>query len=188
MRDLVASLGPVPWYVSRGLGVVAYVALTIEVLLGLSASTGVLARAIGRARLVELHRWLSALMLGAVAAHALVLLADGAVAFSIADLVVPFASSYRPLAVGLGVLAAYAVLVVHASFALRKWIGPRAWRKVHYLTFAVFVAATLHGLLAGSDARSLPARILYAAAATLVGAMTLQRIFLRLLPARTQPR
>ncbi len=186
MRELAGSFGPVFWYASRALGLVAYVALTLELLLGLSASTGVLARRIGRGRLIELHRWLSALMLGAVGAHALVLLGDQTVRLSIVELLVPFTTSYRPFAVGLGVLGAYVMLVVHASFALRRWIGPRVWRRVHYLTFPLFAAATLHGLLAGSDARTWALRSVYVIATALVGAMTLHRILLVVLapPAR----
>jgi predicted ferric reductase len=62
-------------------------------------------------------------------------------------------SVYRPLAVGIGVIAAYLAIVVHASFSLRRKIGAAAWRTIHRLTFLLFVLAAGHGLLAGTDAR-----------------------------------
>ena len=48
-------------------------------------------------------------------------------------------------------LAAELMLVVYASFALRKRIGPRNWRRLHWATYAIFAAATVHGLAAGTD-------------------------------------
>ena len=41
--------------------------------------------------------------------------------------------------------------VIYVSFSLRRRIGVRNWRRLHYLTFAVFGAATVHGLAAGTD-------------------------------------
>ena len=66
-------------------------------------------------------------------------------------LLVPGASPYRPLAVGIGVLAAELMVVVYASFSLRKRSGPRNWRRLHWATYAIFAAATVHGLAAGTD-------------------------------------
>jgi sulfoxide reductase heme-binding subunit YedZ len=66
-------------------------------------------------------------------------------------LVVPFASAYRPAAVAFGVLAAELMAVVYWSFSLRRRIGVRNWRRLHWLTYAVFLGATVHGLTAGTD-------------------------------------
>jgi sulfoxide reductase heme-binding subunit YedZ len=64
---------------------------------------------------------------------------------------VPFAGPYRPLWVGFGQLTLGLSLVVLLSFYVRKRIGTRTWRTVHYLSFLAFVGATVHGLMAGSD-------------------------------------
>jgi sulfoxide reductase heme-binding subunit YedZ len=66
-------------------------------------------------------------------------------------LLVPGLSTYRPAAVALGVLAGELMLLVYASFSLRKRIGMKAWRALHRLTYAVFAGGTLHGLAAGTD-------------------------------------
>lgn len=168
--------GPSPWLVSRAAGLTAFVALALDVIVGLAMSTGALDRHLPRARTLELHRWLSTVALGLTAAHALALLADRAVRFDALDVLVPFASSYRAWAVGLGVLAAYAALVVHASFGWRKRLGARTWRRLHHLSFVAFAGALVHGLAAGSDRGAAGVQLLYLASATVVAGLVVVRL------------
>lgn len=163
------------WRASRAAGFAAYAALTLETLLGLFLSTDLASRWIARARTVELHRWLSATAIAMTFAHALLLVGDRYVRFDLLDALVPFAASYRPIAVGIGGLALYAMLLVHVSFDLRPRIGQRAWRAIHYLAFALYLGATAHGLLAGTDAGSPFVRGVYASSAALVLWLTIYR-------------
>lgn len=182
---VLPSLGPAAWLTSRAAGVAAFVALTLDLAFGLAISTGALDRRLPRARTVELHRWLSSSSLALVAAHAAALLFDRFVRFDALDLLVPFLSSYRAAAVGVGVLAAYGAVVVHASFFLRRRLGARAWRRLHGLSFAVFASALVHGLAAGSDAAALAP--LYLGAAALIGGLVIVRLA-RLTRAAAAPR
>lgn len=168
--------GASPWITSRAAGVTAFLALTLDVLFGLFVSTGAADRLIARARSVDVHRWLSVVALTMTGLHALALLADRFVRFDVLDLLVPFASSHRVFAVALGVLAAYGALLVQASFSWRRRIGPKTWRRVHYLSFFVFAAALLHGLLAGSDSSAPGMQALYASSAIAVGLLGVHRI------------
>lgn len=129
----------------------AFVALALDVTFGLFLSTGAADRWISRARSVDVHRWLSSVTLVLVATHALLLMGDGFVRFDVPDALVPFIAPYRPTAVALGVFATYLVIVVQVSLQLRHRIGTRTWRRLHHLTFVVFVLTTAHGVLAGSD-------------------------------------
>lgn len=140
-----------PWLFSRATGLLAYVALGLEVVAGLLVSTRAADRLVPRGHLVDIHGWLSPLALALVLAHGGVLLADGYVRFDIIDVIVPFASDRWPLAVGLGILAAYLMVVVHLSFGLRKRIGTTLWRRLHYLSFATFILVTVHALAVGTD-------------------------------------
>ena len=176
--------GTGPWLVSRALGFAAYAALALDAIVGLLLSTRVGDRVLGRAAAVELHGWLSPLALGLVASHAALLLADGYIRFDALDVLVPFAAPYRPLAVALGVVAAYLALVVHASFALRKRIGVRTWRRLHYLSFVAFVGATVHGLAAGTDTGRPWAIVLYGVPLAIVVAL----VGKRLVPDGSRPR
>jgi predicted ferric reductase len=139
------------WMFSRATGLLAYVALSIDVIVGLLVSTRAADRWWSRGQLIDLHGWLSPITLALVLAHGGVLLADRHVRFDVIDLFVPFASSRWPVAVGVGALAGYLVLVVHLSFGLRKRIGTATWRRLHYLSFVAFVLVTVHAIAAGTD-------------------------------------
>jgi predicted ferric reductase len=170
------AAGPWLWIGSRAAGVAGFVALTLEVGFGLLVSTGAGDGWIARARAVDLHGWLSAIALALIGGHALALAGDGFVRFDVLDAVVPFVAPYRPFAVGLGVIAAWLAIVVHVSFRLRRRLGARAWRRLHYLSFAVFALAVVHGLAAGSDADRTWLRLVYAGALALVTGLTIVRI------------
>ena len=139
------------WMFSRATGLLAYAALGIDVIVGLLVSTRSGDRFVPRGQLVDVHGWLSPLALVLVLAHGGVLLADRYVRFDVIDVLVPFASSRWPVAVGIGVLAGYLLLAVHLSFGLRKRIGPAMWRRLHYLSFGAFVLVTIHAISVGTD-------------------------------------
>jgi predicted ferric reductase len=168
--------GTAPWTTARASGLTALVALTLDMVFGLFVATGVADRLIRRGRSVEVHRWLSSVALALVAAHILVLTVDRFVRFDLLEVLVPFLSSYRRVAVGLGVLAAYGALTVHASFGLRRRLGAKAWRRLHYLSFFVFAAAVAHAALAGSDSARVSIQAIYVSAATAVGLLVLYRV------------
>ncbi|HEU0029952.1 MAG TPA: hypothetical protein VFQ53_04910 [Kofleriaceae bacterium] len=168
--------GTFAWVLSRATGYAAYLALALDVAVGLLVSARAGDRFLARGHAVELHRWLSPLGLALVLGHAVVLLADRYVRFDLLDVAVPFVSSYRPVAVGLGVVAAYLAVVVHASFAFRRQLGTPRWRKLHALSFVAFAGATLHAVLAGSDAWSPWALALVGAPLAIVVVLLVRRI------------
>lgn len=164
------------WLASRAAALTAYLALTLEMALGLFLSTGIADRWIARARSVELHQWLSSATLALIAGHAGALLADRVVPFDLLDVTIPFLAPYRRLAVGLGIATGWLVVAVHASFALRSRLGPRLWRSLHFASFGVYALATAHGVLAGTDSRQGAPRALYLGSGALVGLLLLWRI------------
>jgi DMSO/TMAO reductase YedYZ heme-binding membrane subunit len=76
---------------------------------------------------------------------------DRSVPYSLLEVVVPFIGPYRPLWVGIGQLALGLTIVVLVSFYVRRRIGQKTWRQLHYVSFLAFLAATVHGLMAGTD-------------------------------------
>lgn len=141
---------PTFWLLARASGLTAYALLTASVLAGLVLKSRPL-RTLRPAAVMDTHRFLALLGLGAIGLHGGALLLDRTVHVGPLALLVPGASPYRPLPVGIGVLAAELMLVVYASFALRRRLGPRNWRRLHWTTYAIFAAATVHGLAAGTD-------------------------------------
>jgi hypothetical protein len=69
------------------------------------------------------------------------------------DGVIPFASPYRPLWLGLGTLAFDLLLAIAITSLVRRRLGYRAWRAVHWIAYASWPVAVLHGLGTGSDVK-----------------------------------
>jgi DMSO/TMAO reductase YedYZ heme-binding membrane subunit len=88
-------------------------------------------------------------------------------------------SGYRPLWVGLGQSSLYLTALVTASFYVRRWIGARVWRAIHYLSFALFVLALLHGVFSGTDSSAPWASWMYLGTGVSVFALTVYRIVVR---------
>ena len=164
------------WYASRILGFLAYGALAVSVIYGLLLSTGILDAIAHRAVSFTLHQDLSAIAIGLTALHGSLLALDTYVPQSVLELTVPFAGPYRPLWVGFGQLALYLMLIVYISFYMRRRIGQRGWRLLHYTTFLAFVGATAHGLMSGTDTPADWAFWSYGTASALVGFLIAYRI------------
>jgi len=140
------------WYIARAAGLGAYLVLFINVCLGLGVHTRIVDRVLARWQAVDLHQFTALLALGLLGVHLAALLADHFIGFTLPQLLVPFASPYRPVPTAFGVVALYLLVAITASFWMRQRIGQRAWRTLHYATFGAYVLALLHGLLAGTDA------------------------------------
>jgi len=139
------------WYVARSAGFVTLVSSGVAVVWGLLLSTRLLRDRRLPKWLLDLHRFLGALTVACLALHLGALVADSYVHFGPADLLVPFASSWRPTAVAWGVLAAYLLVVVEVTSLLRRRIPHRWWRAVHLTSFGSFVLSLVHAATAGSD-------------------------------------
>lgn len=164
------------WYAIRLLGILSWAALTGSVIYGLLLSTGILDAIAHRTVSFALHQELSAIGLGLALVHAALLTIDTSMPFGLVDVVVPFASPYRPVWVGLGQLGLYLTLLVVVSFSVRRRIGQKAWRRLHYLTFLIAIATTAHGLMAGTDSGAPFAFPMYGTAMVAMVALTAYRI------------
>ena len=151
------------WYLTRASGLVAYLLLFLSVTLGLTMTGDVLERWLRRHRVYDLHRFLSLITLGVVLFHALIVLGDGYFRFSLPELLLPFASPYRPLYMALGVFGLYLTALIVVSFYVRGVLSYPIWRLAHYATFGAFVLALVHGIGAGTDTQASWAQYLYVA-------------------------
>ncbi|MBV8085197.1 MAG: ferric reductase-like transmembrane domain-containing protein [Chloroflexi bacterium] len=142
---------PLFWELSRTTGMVAYLLLFANVCLGLSVRTNFLSESVPRWRAFDLHRLTALMATALVAAHVFTLLGDHFIGFTLPQLLLPGASSYRQLPVAAGIVGFYTLLIVVGSFYVRRFTGNRFWRKLHYVTFALFFLALVHGIFAGSD-------------------------------------
>lgn len=178
---------PTFWLLARASGLTAYVMLTLSVLAGLVIKSRPFS-SLKPAAVTDLHRILAMLGLGALAGHAVALVLDTTVPVSIAGLFIPGLVSYRPIWTSCGILAAELMVLVYASFSVRKRIGTKNWRRLHWATYGLFGLATLHGIAAGTDSSRPWAFLLYACAVGAVAAATTWRFLVPPTPARGRRR
>ena len=173
---------PIAWYVVRASGLVAFALLTLSVWLGLAMSTRLLGSKRQKA-LLGLHRTLSWTGVSMIGLHAGALLFDPVLHFGLASVLLPFAAPWKTGAVAAGVVAGWLGLALAASFRMRRWIGQKGWRRLHYASFGAFALSLGHALVAGTDLHGVNGPVL----ALLAGAPVLWLSFYRLLVPRTAP-
>jgi methionine sulfoxide reductase heme-binding subunit len=142
------------WYLTRGTGAVALVLLTASVVLGIANVQRLASPRFPRFVVDGTHRTVSLLVLALLVVHIATTLIDGYAPVGIADVVIPFGGAYRPLWLGFGALALDLLLAVTVTSLLRARLGLRAWRAVHWLAYACWPIALIHGLGTGSDVRA----------------------------------
>jgi predicted ferric reductase len=142
------------WYLTRGTGIVALILLTLSVALGIANVRRM--RLPGAPRFVTLgiHRSVSLLAVVFVVVHVLTSVIDGYVPITVADAVVPFSSAYHPFWIGLGAVSFDLLLAVVITSLLRRRVGYRAWRLVHWTAYASWPIALIHSIGTGTDAGS----------------------------------
>ncbi len=155
------TASPAIWYAARASGVAAYVVLSIVVCLGLTLGGKAQSRRWPRFSVEDVHRFGGLLVGSLIGVHILAIAADSFLPFSLTQLLVPFTSTYRPLWTGLGIAAAELLLALAITNHYRKRLPYSFWRKAHYLNFAVWALASVHGLMSGTDRGAAWLAILY---------------------------
>lgn len=156
--DLLAAVAATQpswfWYATRGLGAVALIVLTCTVVLGIVTATRWIGQSTPGFVVADLHRNLSLLGLAIVVAHVITTVLDPFAHISVRDVIIPFGAAYRPVWLGLGVVAFEIMVTVIATSLLRDRIGARTWRLIHWGAYGSWPIAVIHGLGTGSDARA----------------------------------
>lgn len=140
------------WFATRGAGAVSLLMLTGSVVLGLVTVTRFQHAEWPRFFNYEMHRRLSLLSIVFLAIHILAAVFDPFTKLGIAAALVPLASSYRPVPIALGVISLYLFVALIATSLLRRHIGQRTWRVIHWAAYAMWPTAVLHSITSGSDA------------------------------------
>jgi hypothetical protein len=146
--------GTLPWYVARASGLVAWALLAASVVWGLLMTSKLMRGRVKNSWLLDLHRWLGGLALVFTGVHVVAIMGDSYVHFGLASALVPFASHWHPVAVAWGVASLYLLAAVELTSLLKRHLRAAWWRRVHFLSFPLFVSSTVHGLSAGTDGRT----------------------------------
>lgn len=162
------------WIASRSAGVVALLAITASVILGLLMANGLPRRKGATRVMVALHESTALAGLVALAVHGLTLLGDPWMNATLWNISVPFTIGYRPLWTSLGIIGGWLAIALGLSFYARRRIGTKRWRSVHRATVLAWALALAHTLGSGTDAQE-P----WLQATMLAGSVAIVFLFLR---------
>jgi predicted ferric reductase len=176
------------WYVTRAAGIIAYLLLWFSMVLGLAVTSKYLDQLLDRMFTYDFHQFISQLSIAFVLLHIVVLSLDRYLPYTAAQILIPFLSPYRPVWVGIGVIAFYVTLLVTITFYLRSRIGMRAFRAIHVFSLLGYLGATLHGLYAGTDAVLPAMQLVYQGTSLTVLFLTVFWLVLAALRKRTAQR
>jgi sulfoxide reductase heme-binding subunit YedZ len=162
------------WFVSRASGLAVLAAFSAAVVAGVAGRLG----PGGRLRLAagELHRTLALFSVAFLGLHVATAIMDPFVRIGWAAAVLPLASPYRALAIGLGALAVDLGAAVLVTSLVRRRLGYRAWRAVHWLAYLAWPAAFGHAITAGTDLRIWWAALVLWGCAAAVGTAVIARL------------
>ncbi len=139
------------WYFARASGMVAAILLVASLVWGVLMATRALKPVDKPAWMLAMHRWFSGLAVTGVVIHIAALVADNYLHFGAKEILVPMASSWRPGAVTLGVVAMYLLVLVQATSLAMKRLPKRVWRGIHMSSYALTWLVFVHAGLAGTD-------------------------------------
>jgi len=150
----VLAVTPSPlWYADRATGAVAMLLLTASLVLGMGTTVRWKSVVWPKYITSALHQNVSLLIFCFLSVHVATAILDPFAKLGLKDALVPFSSGYRPLWLGFGVVAAELTAALVVTSLLRKRVGYRAWRFLHWFSYLAWPLALLHGLGTGSDVR-----------------------------------
>jgi sulfoxide reductase heme-binding subunit YedZ len=138
------------WITSRAAGFAALILASLAVCVGLLMSTKLLKRR--GPDLVATHEILSLSTIVAIVVHGVALLGDQYLHPSLADISIPFVSSYKSVWTTLGIVSGWGLVLLGLSYYARRRIGAARWRKLHRFTALAWLAGLAHSLGEGTDA------------------------------------
>jgi hypothetical protein len=160
------------WYLTRGTGLVSLVLLTASVVLGVVTTVRWKGEQWPRFVMAALHRNISLLVTVFLAVHIATSVIDSFAAIHWLDAIIPGISAYRALWLGLGALAFDLFVAVAITSLVRRWLGHGVWRAVHWVAYACWPLAVVHGLGTGTDTKVGFVLVLtFACVAAVVGAV-----------------
>ena len=173
------------WYLSRATAFVGYGLLWLSMSMGIMITNKMARVWPGGPTAAELHQHTSLLGLGFGLVHGLLLMGDQYINFSLAQVLTPFTTAnYLPQWVGLGQLGFYIWGLVVLSYYVRRLIGRKTWRTIHFASYLVFALTLLHGIFSGTDTAKVWVTGLYWVSGSIILFLTFYRILYSVNKAR----
>lgn len=170
------------WQFSRIAGLLAYMAMWLSVMTGLSIGSQTSQYWFERGKVLAWHEFFTWLAIGMVIIHAGALLKDGYIAPSLGDVLVPFAwhsarlSAWAWLWIGLGQVAVYVMALLALIAKHKHKLVKSLWKYLHASVLLAYVASVVHGLFIGTDSEQLWLKLLFVGTNIALAVMVLFRI------------
>ena len=174
------------WYVTRATGFVSWALLAVAVLWGLFITNKTLNRSTAPAWVLDLHRHLGGLAVVFVAVHMAALPLDGFTHWGWSDLFVPMATSWHPGATAWGIVGMYVLVAIELTSLLGRRFPKKWWRRVHMLSFPLYVIASIHLFAAGTDSGNIVVTWMVVTTSTLIAFLTVVRALAAAKPRETR--
>ena len=174
------------WYVTRATGFVSWALLAVAVLWGLFITNKTLHRTTAPAWVLDLHRHLGGLAVAFVAVHLAALPLDGFTHWGWSDLFVPMSSTWHPGAVAWGIVGMYLLVAIELTSLLGRRFPKKWWRRVHMLSFPLYVLASIHLFAAGTDSSNVVVTWMVVTTSTLIVFLTVVRALAAAKPRETR--
>lgn len=139
------------WAFGRISGVLALALLTLTLILGIVTRSGRPLVGMPRFSVTLVHRNVALLASTFLVLHIGTLMLDSYARLNPADIVVPFLGSFKPFWQGLGTVSFDLVIAIVATGLLRRAIGVRVFRFVHWFTYAMWPIAVAHAIGNGTN-------------------------------------
>src|ERR1700722_5942128 len=134
------------WYASRATGIVALLLLTAVLVLGILVNRQGRLPGLPRFAVTSLHRNISLLAVAFIAVHVLTAVLDSFVSIPLASAVIPFASGYERLWLGLGAISFDLMLAMIITSLVRGRLNRILWRAIHLLAYLCWPVAVAHSI------------------------------------------
>ena len=167
-------------------GLISLVLLTAVVMLGVLVNRQGRLPGLSAFAGLSLHRFTSLLAVGFLALHILTAVAEPLAGVGLAAAIIPFVAADKPFWLGLGTVSFDLMAALIVTSLLRRHIGRRCWRAVHWLAYACWPAALAHSIGSNPDMRS--GRLLDLAAACIVAVLAAAGWRLGFASVRARPR
>jgi DMSO/TMAO reductase YedYZ heme-binding membrane subunit len=171
------------WYLMRGSGLVALILLTLTMVGGVANVRRFATPGWPRAVTALLHRNVALLSVAFLAVHIATAALDSYVPVGWFAALIPFTSRWDRFWIALGTAAVDLMLALVVTSLLRPRLKYRTWRAVHWLAYACWPLAVVHGFAAGTDSGTGWAQGVYVGALISVAAAVGWRVRRRSTPA-----
>ncbi|MBV9446546.1 MAG: ferric reductase-like transmembrane domain-containing protein [Streptosporangiaceae bacterium] len=139
------------WYASRATGVVALLLLTAVFVMGILINRQGKLPGLPRFAVTDLHRNISLLAVSFVAVHVLTAVLDTYVNIPLLSSVIPFASGYERLWLGLGAISFDLMVAMIVTSLVRGRMNRTAWRAIHLTAYVSWPIAFVHSIYSSKD-------------------------------------